>query len=364
MTIRSVEVRVVEIPFADGGSAKTKTLLTWNTLETVLVRIEDKDGHVGWGEAFGYFVADAVASVIDTRIKPLPEGTEIESIETWNLRTQQQLHLFGRYGITTFAISGVDFALWDLLARRKRQPLYSLFASNEPKALSTYASLVRYGTPELASSICAQTIGEGYRDIKLHEIDMRVIEACHRTVGGCATLSVDVNCSWDDAAARANVATMSELGGFTWVEEPIFPPEDFAALAALRTRSLPVASGENWCTAVQFADAMKAGAVDYIQTSVSKVGGVTEFVKIAGDARRREVGVLPHSPYFGPGFIAKMHLAVAFSTLQLEYLYVKPEAELIDRTPIRRGPAFQLNDAPGIGLAPDDDVVHRFIRAR
>ncbi|SAK56299.1 mandelate racemase/muconate lactonizing protein [Caballeronia hypogeia] len=364
MKIRSVQVRVVEIPFEDGGPAKTITPLTWHSLETVLVRVEDTDGNVGWGEAFGYFIADATASVIEARIKPLLEGAEIASIEEWNRRTQQQLHLFGRYGITTFAISGVDMALWDLLAKRRRVPLFSVFGASNKRTLTTYASLVRYGTPEMASSICAQALDEGYEDIKLHEADMRVIDACHRTVAGRAGISIDVNCGWERDVARANVDALAKHDRITWVEEPIFPPEDFAALASLRARGVPIAAGENWCTEVQFRHAMDAGAVDYIQPSVSKVGGVTEFVNIAREAQKRDVGVLPHSPYFGPGFLATLHLAIAFSTLQLEYLYVKPAAELIDLSSIRRGPAFDLLDEPGIGLSPDEAVVTRFVRAR
>jgi L-alanine-DL-glutamate epimerase-like enolase superfamily enzyme len=331
----------------------------------VLVRVEDTDGNVGWGEAFGYFVADAAASVIETRIKPLLEGTEVESVEQWNHRIQQQLHIFGRYGITVFAISGVDIALWDLLAKRAKKPLYAQLGGSNAERLSTYASLVRYGTPELAAATCEQAIGEGYKDIKLHEIDMRVIEACHRTINGRATMSVDVNCSWDQETARANADTLSQRAGVTWVEEPVFPPEDFTALASSRrSGKVPIAAGENWCTAVQFANAMDAGAVDYIQPSVTKVGGVTEFVKVVREAQLRKVGVLPHSPYFGPGFLTTLHLATALPMLQLEYLYVAPAAELIDLTPIRTGVAFTLNDAPGIGHAPDEQVVSRFVRAR
>ena len=75
--------------------------------------------------------------------------------------------------------------------------------------------------------------------------------------------------------------------------------------------------------------------------------------------------MLPHSPYFGPGFLATMHLAAAFpSTMQLEYLYVEPAAELINLSSIRSGASLMLGDAPGIGLAPDEAVISRFVRAR
>ncbi|MHC8380633.1 hypothetical protein [Pseudomonas sp. LB3P14] len=59
MKIRSVQTRIIEIPFIDGGKGQGITPTTWNTLETVLIRIEDSDGVVGWGEAFGYFIADS-----------------------------------------------------------------------------------------------------------------------------------------------------------------------------------------------------------------------------------------------------------------------------------------------------------------
>ena len=67
-----------------------------------------------------------------------------------------------------------------------------------------------------------------------------------------------------------------------WLEEPIFPPEDFAALAKLRADTgVAMAAGENNCTAFQFRDMFAANAVDYAQPSVTKVGGVTEFLKVA-----------------------------------------------------------------------------------
>lgn len=233
MKIRSVTTRVVEIPFEAGNVSGAITPTTWHSLQTVLVRVEDTDGNVGWGEAFGYFIADATRAVIERLLKPLLEGTTVESIEEWNLRTQQQLHLFGRYGVTMFAISGVDMALWDLKAKRAKLPLYRLLGGGERTSLTTYASLVRYGDTDLAPRICQQALDEGYRNIKLHEADMAVVEACHRQINGKALISIDVNCSWDEVSTRAHVDICKRLGGIEWIEEPVFPPEDFAQL--LRT---------------------------------------------------------------------------------------------------------------------------------
>ncbi len=362
MIIRSVQSRIVEIPFSDGGNQQGITPTAWNTLETVLIRIEDSDGNVGWGEAFAYFIADATRSVVDSLIKPMLEGREVTSIATWSEEIQRKLHLFGRYGVTLFAISGVDMALWDLVGKREGKPLYRLLGEGEAISQLPYASLVRYADRQLAPRICWKALDEGYGSLKLHEIDMDVIEAC-RFASGQVPLSVDVNCSWDAPDAVAYIQRLQGLGGIAWVEEPVFPPEDFQVLASLRRRGVPIAAGENWCTAQQFRAAMMAGAVDYVQPSVSKVGGVSEFLKVMHSAAEFGVGVLPHSPYFGPGFLTTLHLAAAFpQMMEVEYLYVEPAAWLIDLAPIRDGVGFVLNDAPGIGLEPDEAVISRFLR--
>lgn len=334
-------------------------------METVLIRVEDTDGNVGWGEAFGYFVSNATCSMVETRVKPLLEGATIDSIPAWTKATQRALHIFGRYGITMFAISGVDMALWDLAAKRANLPLWKLLGGADPVTLSTYASLVRYGDSDTASEICGRALDDGFIDIKLHEIDLAVIEAAHATVAGRAPLSVDVNCAWTEAQSLTNIDKLKGLGGISWLEEPIFPPEDFARLAPLRHNGLPIAAGENWCSALQFQQAIAAMAVDYLQPSVSKVGGVTEFLEIIELSRAAKLGVLPHSPYFGPGFLATLHLATAHrDVMQIEWLYVEPAAQLITLDSIRDGAAIKLGDAPGIGLSPNEAVVSRFVRKR
>ncbi|NIE73293.1 mandelate racemase/muconate lactonizing enzyme family protein [Pantoea sp. Ap-967] len=363
MKIRSVQARIVEIPFKDGGSGQGITPTTWNMLETVLVRVEDTEGNVGWGESFAYFIADATCSVIDSLIKPMVEGTKVDSIEAWNQQIQRQLHLFGRYGVTLFAISGVDMALWDLYAKRVGKPLYKVLGQGERTRLSTYASLVRYNDARIAPQVCGLALDEGFTSLKLHEISMEPIEACHAATRGQVPISVDVNCSWSVADAHAHLQRLGQMGNISWLEEPIFPPEDFKALNSLRNATVPIAAGENWCTEQQFRQAIEARAVDYIQPSVTKVGGISEFLRVMHTADQHGIGVLPHSPYFGPGLLATLHLAAAFpQMMQVEYLYVEPDAWLIDLSPIRHGAEFTLSDQPGIGLEPDEAVIAKFLR--
>lgn len=144
-----------------------------------------------------------------------------------------------------------------------------------------------------------------------------------------------------------------------WLEEPIFPPEDFAALAHLRRETgVPLAAGENWCTALMFHQAVQAGAIDYAQPSVTKVGGITEFRKTAAIVEAAGVQVMPHSPYFGPGFLATLHLAAALANPGLiERFYVNAEAWLYDRWLDPVDGFFSVPDGVGLGPEPNADVI-------
>lgn len=363
MKIVRIDTQVVEIPFHDGGKGQGITPTTWNTLENVLIRLEDEQGNVGWGEAFGYFVADATKALIDRLIAPLLLGREIADIAAFNRELQLRLHLFGRYGVTMFAISGVDIALWDLSARRRNLPLHRLLGESIREQVPAYASLVRYADNEVAPAICEKALDMGFRDIKLHEVTVDEIAACRRAIGDDVPLATDVNCGWSVSDTREWLPALRDLK-LAWLEEPIFPPEDFATLASLRGQGVPLSAGENWCTAVQFEQAIVSGAVDSVQPSVTKVGGISEALRIGELARRHNAVVLPHCPYFGPGLIATLHLAAVQPWVpQIEYLFVEPADWLYPVESLRNGQQIQVPQGPGLGVDIDLQVIERFRRS-
>lgn len=364
MKITSAEVILVEIPFALRGTGVGIMPTAWKTLEFALVRLEDELGNVGWGEGFGYSLIDATKSVIDRLILPTLVGTEIDDIPAWNSRTQRQLHMFGRYGITIFAISGVDIALWDLAAKRAGKPLYKLLAGQREirTRIPFYASLVRYAEHYLVVDASKEVLNAGFRRIKLHEITLPAITACRKTVGPHTDICVDVNCAWSTDFVEKNLAELRALS-LTWLEEPIYPPEDFAALASLRGKGLNIAAGENWCTSFQIDQALKAGAVDYLQPSMTKVGGISEYLRVVELADRAGTTLMPHSPYFGPGFYASLQVAAARPSITaLEYNFVQPDAWLADVEGIRDGEMIRVSEKPGIGFEPDLDVLKKYGR--
>jgi L-alanine-DL-glutamate epimerase-like enolase superfamily enzyme len=358
MKLISVEAQILDIPFCDGGAGEGLTPTPWRSLEVVLIRVETDTGLVGWGEAFGYFCSRAVKSVIDRMIVPAMTGQKFTDPRTMITALQRKLVLFGRYGITMFAISGLDIALWDIATKAEEKTLADYIGGIGRNRIPTYASLVRYGDAGAVRSFTERALEDGYSTLKLHEITMPEIEVS-REVAHEVGFIVDVNCNWSVEDTRTFLPPLRNLGAM-WLEEPIFPPEDFAGLASL-AGTVPLAAGENLCTAYQFSAMQAAGAVTFPQPSITKVGGVTEFLKIADAADQAGQQLMPHSPYFGPGYFATLQIAAARECIGLfEYLYVWPDAFPGLNQPLPRQGYIALPDGPGIGFSPDPEILTRY----
>ena len=226
------------------------------------------------------------------------------------------------------------------------------------RSIPAYASLVRYGEPAIVRAVAARARGDGYGAVKLHEIAYDAIAAGKAGAGAGAKVMTDVNCAWSRAEAEAILPRLAALG-LHWVEEPCFPPEDTGQLAALGRHGAPLAAGENACTAVEFR--RLALAVSFAQPSVIKVGGIGEFAAAAAACREAGAVVVPHSPYFGPGYWATLQLAAALPGIDLfEFLYVRPSSWLDPAIPLPAGGRIAIPDRPGLGFAPDPAVIDRY----
>ena len=147
-----------------------------------------------------------------------------------------------------------------------------------------------------------------------------------------------------------------------WLEEPIYPPDDHNGLSRLRSVSrIPVAAGENISNLMEFQRLFQAGAVDYAQPSITKVGGVSEQRKIFALAEAFGVTVVPHSPYFGPGLLASVHVcATVPQPTWVERYYADFELHPFGDTihPDKNG-EIAVPQVPGVGPAPDQAVIDR-----
>jgi D-galactarolactone cycloisomerase len=361
MRIASVEAIPLSIPCRYGADGWSLGASGWKALDFCLVRVQTDSGLIGWGEAFSYSCRRAVVAAVRDMIAPIAIGRDASDIDTLHAELQKRLHIFGRFGITAFAISGFDIALWDLAGKAAGQPLCALLGGKRRSRFGCYASLLRYADAALVARYCERVLGEGFPAIKLHEVDEKVIGAARAAVPREVALLLDVNCEWTVADAIAIGRRLAPMG-LQWFEEPVFPPEDAAGLRAVgEACGIPIGAGENCCFVSQFAALFDARAVQYAQPSVTKVGGVTEFRKVAALAAARKVKLAPHSPYFGPGALATLHLLAAQSDeARFEYFYLDVDATLYGDALAPRNGELALPSGPGLGADPDPDVLRRY----
>jgi L-alanine-DL-glutamate epimerase-like enolase superfamily enzyme len=358
MRIVAIETHHIAVPFSMGARAGGIGGVGGQAMHTLLLRVVTDQGIEGWGEGFGHACCPATRTVLDTQVAPAVLGADARDIAGLHDRLARPFHLFGRNGPHLYARSALDIALWDIAGKAAGLPLWRLLGASPAESFPAYASLLRYGDGAGIAAAVGRAVGQGYGDLKLHEIALDPVAAAREAAGPGARIMLDTNCPWtiDEAIAMARRLARFDL---TWLEEPVFPPEDFAGIARVRREGgIPIAAGENAGGFYDFRNAFAAGALDIAQPSVAKVGGITEMLRIAGIAEAAGVRLIPHCAYFGPGFLASLHLHARLAPREpFERIFVDLEASPFHAAVVATGGRVTLPQGPGLGHDPDPAVL-------
>ncbi|WP_158781928.1 mandelate racemase/muconate lactonizing enzyme family protein [Pantoea sp. BAV 3049] len=368
MKISQIEVIRLSIPFASDRGPAAPEEKAWNAasaalkqMETLLVRVETDTGLQGWGEGFGHLCNPVTAQALQDVVIPCFLGKTLPdsraALTTLMAEAETALHAFGRTGPVRFGLSAIDIALWDLLGQQQEQPLWQLLGAKRQQ-IELYASLVSYNNhPEEVARQVSRAWQAGFHTLKLHETEYAAIAAARTALPAEATLMVDVNCPWTvtEACHRARQLAELKLG---WLEEPVWPPEDAAGLATVRREGTPLAAGENAAGEWGFEELFAQGAVDVIQPSVTKVGGITASLRVFERARACGVKVVPHCFYYGAGLLATAHLVATLPPeILLEVPYIRFSTLLYPQLDF--APTLTLPDEPGLGFKPDAETMKK-----
>ena len=362
MLIDKIEAIPVAIPYRHDGPPTGFGGTVWKTLNFLIVKVSCKDGAIGWGEAFGYNIIPATRVALDTVVAPLAVGRDSSDIAGLMESLKKPLHIFGRSGPVQYALSGLDIALWDIAGKRAGVSVAKLLGGASRDSLIAYSSLLRLNEPATVSNACRRALEKGFRRIKLHEITVEAVAAARDAIGDDVELMVDVNCAWR-ATEAMTMARRLEPYRLKWLEEPVWPPEDIEGLDRIRAVSdVPIAVGENIANAWSFKPLLKSTAVNYLQPSVTKMGGISEFSRVAMLAEMHGRLLAPHSPYFGPGILATLQMAAAYPLIGgIESFGVELEAPLFGRIGLPGADGtIAIPQGPGLGADPDPDVMTRY----
>ncbi len=274
---------------------------------------------------------------------------------------------YGRKGVAFLAISGADVGLWDLKAKALGLPLYRLLGPyadsvpvygsggwtnfSEAELLDEMTGYVQDGIPRVKMKV-GKDFGRSERE------DIRRVEQVRRAVGDDVAVYVDANNGYyaKQAVYMAREFEHSQVG---WFEEPVLA-DDIAGLAEVRRAvSVPVATGEHEYTKLGFKELIAGGGTDIVQPDVGRVGGVTEWMKVAHLAQSFNLPVAPHAVQ-----LVHLHLACAVPNLKVvEYMNTSLETDAIWYTdfPKQQGGTWSpYPDRPGLGLELDPYAVEKW----
>lgn len=358
-TISAIDTITLRIPLDIWAPAPMSQGVPRTHVESLYVRVTTSGGVVGWGESFGT-ARPMVVAAFDNWIRRLAVGQSV-SDEELIPRIERMLLSLSRSGPLAHALAGLDIALWDIRGKLAGVPVSTLLGGAKRTRVECYASLLQYsGNPEYIKRNTARALERGYRYVKLHERTAAAVAAAREVTGPDIPLMVDTNCAWTPAEAQAAVAAMAPYKPF-WVEEPIYPPEDFEALAKLRASTgVPVGIGENATSLCDFRRMVTIGRADYVQPSIVKLG-ITAMSKVAAEVEQAGATCVPNAFYIGPAFLAVLHcMAAKEKESPLERMFADFGATPFAKTvPIIDG-GVEVPRGPGLGADPEDELIARF----
>ncbi len=326
----------------------------------VLIKVFTDEGIVGYGEAYR-MTPGAMRAFVDEALKPHLIGRDPTQIELlWDLMYGVTF-IYGRKGFVLNAISGVEIALWDILGKYRKLPVYEMLGGLCRDRIKAYASLPRYKTPEDVAAAARRCVGEGYTAIKLHQNDLESVKAVRLAVGPQIDLMLDVNGAWS-AREAVKMAKVLEEYGYLWLEEPVSPMDDYDGLAWVKAKSnLLIAAGENEYTLTGFKELIAKRAVDVIQPDVTKAGGILTCRKIFALIEAWNLRLAMHSYFFGPGVAATLHLSLSNMRSEFIEIHALPlEASYIQPALRPEKGYLKAPTGHGLGIEIDEAVVEKY----
>jgi D-galactarolactone cycloisomerase len=360
--ITAVEPFHISVPYDFGNAAENVSATQWPQMETLFVKVTTDEGIVGWGEGFGLAACGITKVAVERAIAPLAVVRDPTDIAVLMADIAYKQRNCSRNGPVGFALSALDIALWDIAGKRAGLPLYRLLGGAETvERMPAYASLLRYGNADIVRRNSAKAVAQGYKSVKLHEIGVAEIGAAREAIGADIALTVDASCAWTVPQA-IETAKKLRVHNLQWLEEALWPPEDYAGMACLKVDGgIPIAAGENAGTLGDIAQLLDIAGVDYVQPSITKIGGVSAMRMIAGMAHRCGAKIAPHSPYFGPGLIATIHFAASLRDKpMIERFYLDLEASPLGNFVDAPGGFMRVPNGPGLGIDVDEAVLKQY----
>ena len=270
----------------------------------LVVEIFTDAGHVGIGNAA--LAPRLTKQAIDLYLAPLLMGADPFDVEYLWQHMYRRTMAWGRKGVGMTAISAVDIALWDILGKAAKQPVFKLLGGRTKRRIPVYASRLYSQPLDQLAAEATKYRDAGYTAMKLrfgwgptdgpagmqHNVDL--VRTVRNVVGDGVDIMADAYMGWNLDYARRMIPLLEPFR-LRWLEEPVIP-DDLQGYVALKALGrIPIAGGEHAFTQYEVRDLLEQRAVDYVQIDTNRVGGISQARKIAALAESFAVPVVPHA---------------------------------------------------------------------
>jgi mandelate racemase len=357
MKIRSLRLRAVAAPMK---RPLATSIASVTVAPLLLIDLETDAGVVGRSYLFALarHHLPPLARLVEA-MGEMVKGDEVAPLEL-ERKLRARYALLGVHNVVLFAMGGIDMAAWDALGQKQGLPLVRLLGA-VPRPIPAYNSKgLGIQAIDKLEKEAVELVDEGFRAVKLRlgrpdaREDLKALQSVKKQIGADITLMVDFNQGLSVAEAIRRGHMIDEEGGVHWIEEPV-RADDFTGCAEIKREiKTPIQIGENFMGPEQMAQALAAGACDYVMPDAERIGGVTGWMRAA--ALAQGAGVEMSSHLFPE---VSCHLLAATPTCHwLEYVdWANPV--LKDPVTLKDGHVV-IPEAPGTGIAWNEQAVEKY----
>ena len=354
-----------------------------------LVEVETDEGITGWGECFGPGnIALANKYIVEKVIQPLIKGDDpLKKEYIWH-KVYNLLRDSGQKGMPIQALSGIDIALWDILAKKSNLPLYQLIGgkTNDKIPVYGYGMMLQKKTVdelcELFKNEASQIKDKNFKAMKMKigmgpKEDLKLVSAVRDTIGSEFKLMVDANHAYNKNDALYVGKGLDEMNIY-WFEEPV-APEDYDSYKELKEKlKTNIAGGEAEFTKYGWNQLIKNNCIDIAQPEVCGLGGITEYLKVSALAQSNFIPIVNHVWGSALSVAVNLHLLTTLPDMpgglfptksMLEFdtteknIFITDLAEekfsILDQVKNKNGFASPLENI-GIGINPNKDFIKKY----
>ena len=354
-----------------------------------LVEIETDEGITGWGECFGPGnIALANKYIVEKVIQPLIIGEDpINKEYIWH-KVYNLLRDSGQKGMPIQALSGIDIALWDILAKKAKLPLYQLLGGKTNNKIPVYGyGMMLQKKPveelcELFKQEASQIKEKNFKAMKMKvglgpKEDLKLVSAVREVIGNDFKLMVDANHAYNRNDALYVGKGLDEMEIY-WFEEPV-APEDYDGYKELKEKlKTNIAGGEAEFTKYGWNQLIKNNCIDIAQPEVCGLGGITEYLKVSALAQSNFIPIVNHVWGSALSVAVNLHLLTSLPDMpgglfptksMLEFdtteknIFITDLAEekfsILDQVKDKDGFASPLENI-GIGINPKKDFIKEY----